>query len=110
MSGFDTSFSNILSDLFSDNQYGDEAVFTPLVGDQINLYVVLSHDYDYQPLSDVQVAYQSITISYKRSDIDRKVLAGEIFIINGTSYTVISMSDYPDSWCDYYGIAAVTEN
>jgi len=88
---------------------GDEAVFSPSAGDDLDCQVIVERGSYMAPGGTVQVADPRITISYKRSDIDRKVKRGETFTVGATVYTVLAMSDYPNSWTDLEGKADVEE-
>ena len=105
--GFSDAARIALGNLYSTAKFGVEAVFSPLVGSDITLTVILDIDNGYQPGGSVQIAEPQTTISYQRSDLDRKVKRGETFTINGTLYTVLSMADYPDSWTEFEGKASV---
>jgi hypothetical protein len=96
-----------LANLYSTEKFGVEATFTPLTGDPDTFNVILGVDNSYQPGGSVQVAEPQTTISYQRTNLDRKVKRGETFTIDGMIYTVRSMADYPDSWTEYEGKASV---
>lgn len=87
--------------------FGDSATFTPLVGSASTLTVIIDDQEPYQPSGSVQVSRQLIIITYSRSDIDRKVLSGEMFTVGSTTYTVRSMANYPDAWTDFEGKCVV---
>jgi hypothetical protein len=107
---FDDSAKAALVDIYATCMMGVEAVFSPLIGDNIPFNVILDIDSNYQPGGSVQVAEPQTTISYQRADLDRKVKRGEAFTIKGTVYTVRSMADYPDAWTAYEGMASVETN
>ena len=90
--------------------YGFEAEFSPLVGDDVSLVVLLESVEDWQPGGEIRYAHTQLTISYKREDLDRRVKRGETFTIGTSVYTVQSMSDYPDSWTEFEGKAMVVES
>ena len=88
---------------------GAEAVFSPLAGVDVDCQIIVERGSFMAPGGAVQVADHRISISYKRSDIDRKVLRGETFTIGATVYSVLAMSDYPNSWTEFEGRADVEE-
>lgn len=88
---------------------GSPAVFAPAAGDPVACTIIVDHSSDWQPGGAVQVAEPQIVISYRRSEIDRKVRRGETFTVDGTVYTVRSMENYPGSWTEFEGKAAVEE-
>ena len=61
----------------------------------------------WQPETEIRYAATQQVVSYRRSDIDRRVKSGERFTIGGTVYTVYSMAPYPDSWNEFEGKAVV---
>ena len=100
-------FQQAIEDSF--NVLGADGVFSPLSGDDVPCRIIVERGSFMAPGGTVQVADPRITISYKRSDIDRKVLRGETFTVGATAYTVLAMSDYPNSWTDFEGRADVEE-
>jgi hypothetical protein len=91
--------------------FGVSATFVPLTGASVpNIVVVVDWVAEWQPAGTAQMAEKQITVSYKRSDINRKVKRGEKFEVGSTTYTVVAMSQYPDAWTEYEGKATVTES
>lgn len=87
--------------------FGDTAIFTPVVGADVSVTVIVDTSSDWQPGGQVRVADPRTVIRYLRADINRKVKRGETFSVNGTVYTVVSMSQYPDAWTEFEGKAVV---
>jgi predicted metal-dependent phosphoesterase TrpH len=89
---------------------GVDAVFDPKTGEAIPLRVIKEEGVAHEPVGGiVQAAVSQIEIHYMRTDLDRRVVNGETFTIDGTVYTVHSMSPYPGSWTEFEGIASVIE-
>jgi hypothetical protein len=86
---------------------GSSAVFSPTSGPDVPCIVIVDRVVGYEPGSIGRSA--TVTkISYKRADIDRRVVAGETFTIDGDVYTVRAMDNYDDgAWTDYEGRAVV---
>jgi hypothetical protein len=89
--------------------FGVSALFTPATGANVTAVVVVDWVADWQPSGQVQLAEKTLTVSYQRADIDRKVKRGETFTVGTKVYRVLSMADYPDAWTEYEGKAAVVE-
>lgn len=87
--------------------FGNQAVFQPALGDSVALTIIVETESDWQPGGQVQWAEPRIEISYRRTDIDRKVKRGETFTMGSTVYTVVSMAEYPDCWTDFEGKCVV---
>jgi hypothetical protein len=90
--------------------YGVDAVFGQLMGDDISCRIIIDRGSDYDPGGVVMAVGPQTVISYRRSDIDRRLRQGETFTVGGsTVYTVRNMAEYPSSWTDKEGRAVVTE-
>jgi hypothetical protein len=73
------------------NLGGVDAVFTPMVGDVSCFKVMLSEFSQSQPEGRAQTWLQGKTIDYSLSDLSREVEVGDVFVIAGISYTVLSV-------------------
>ena len=104
---FSAAANMALKNIYS--RMGEEAVFSPLTGDDVTCNVIIDAASDWEPGGSVQVAEQQIVVNYRRADIDRKVKRGETFTAGSVVYTVVSMAHYPGSWTAYEGKAVVIE-
>lgn len=103
MSGFDDYAPHLYESIFS--TLGKPATFHPDGGQDIELTVILKKDEEYAPPGQINYAKTRYIVSYRRKDIDRRVKKNETFTIEGTTYKVFSMSNYPDGWSTYRGDA-----
>lgn len=103
MTTADTIFAEAQEKIYQ--SLGAPAVFTPLTGAPQDVYVVLREEESFQPDGfSSAVCATEIVIRYRRSDIDRKVVAGETFTIGSTVYTVRAMRE----WTSRRGKAVVS--
>lgn len=107
MSDFDTIAASALSEAYS--LFGDAATFSPNVGPSIDCTVVVHQSGEWQGGGSMQVRSGQTLISYRRSEIDRKLKVGEKFIVGSTTYTVRAMAQ-ENSWTEYEGTAVVSED
>jgi hypothetical protein len=75
----------------STNLGGVDAVFTPLVGDVSCFKVIFSEFSQSQPEGRAQTWLQGKTIDYSLSDLSREAEIGDVFVIAGISYAVVSV-------------------
>lgn len=107
MSLFDQSVPASLETIYS--IFGESAVFSPEWGDDVACTVIVDKDNAWQYGGAIRAVDPLITINYRITDIDRKVVRGETFTVGSTVYTVVSMAHYPDAWTEYEGRAVVEE-
>ncbi len=87
MSGASLILAQAAEDVFS--ALGEDATFTPAVGDAVSLKVNLGVGVEYQPGSiESQVWGSEKTIEYVLVDIGREVNRDETFTLGSTVYTV----------------------
>lgn len=103
MTGFDAYAGLLYEAVFS--KLGKPATFSPDDGDAIELTVIIKEDEEFSPPGQINYAQTRYVISYRRTDIDRRVRKNETFLIEGTTYNIFSMSTYPDGWNKYKGDA-----
>lgn len=83
----EATFDEIGEDLFDD--LGQEATFTPSVGDAVSCQVHLYTGTENQPIGlDAQVWGSETTIEYQLDEVGKEADAGETFLIGSTTYTV----------------------
>lgn len=82
---------NALWQAVSANLGGVDAVFTPLVGDVSCFKVMFSEFSQSQPEGRAQTWFQGKTIDYSLSDLPRESEVGDVFVIAGISYAVLSV-------------------
>jgi hypothetical protein len=88
----DEIFNEAAEDLF--DQLGQDAIFTPTMGDPVNCKVNLEHDVDLQPGGfDSQVWGEGITIEAILSVLGKEPDQGETFTVGETDYTVQTVQE-----------------
>ena len=72
---------------------GVDAVFTPLIGEPLNLKVLFAESMQLQPSGMSQTWVQVTHIGYSLEDLPREAVVGETFTVDGTDYRVSAVSE-----------------
>ena len=90
MTDFDTLQNRLWADVLA-KLGGVDAVFTPLTGEPSSFKVQFTESMQLQPSGMTQTWLQVKAIEYSLADLEREVMVGEIFTIDGTPYAVQSI-------------------
>lgn len=89
MTDIETVFDNVGTDLLDTT--GRSATYTPSGGDAVSLNVFLDKGVEFQPALDAQAYQQGILIEALLDDLGHEPDRGDVFVISGTTYTVLTV-------------------
>lgn len=105
---FETDIAGSLADLY--DHAGVAAVFTPIAGGPQGVQIIVENSVEWEPQAQLQIADDHVVIHYQRSEIDRRVVKGETFVVGVFTYTVRSMAVYPGAYDDHQGQCIVIKS